>query len=152
MTGFESAFAGRSLGGLPEPLADALASYGGQSVTLGLRQGKPAAVAEALNLLGNEQGDKSKQIQYVQVLGEVRMAGAIPVLLRLGCHSPDNADYGPRPWLPWRRPERFRRFPQGRSQDVRKPLRRRFGCRPKLAGNEAEAGRFSFSRQSMTHH
>ena len=138
MTGFESAFAGRSLGGLPEPLADALASYGGQSVTLGLRQGKPAAVAEALNLLGNEQGDKSKQIQYVQVLGEVRVAGAVPVLLRLGCHSPDNCATGRGPGCPGE----LRRSDdsQGRSQDVRKPLRRRFGCRPELAGNEARLG------------
>jgi hypothetical protein len=63
----------------------------GQSVTLGLRQGKPAVVADALNLLANEQGDRARQIQYLQILGEVRVPGAIPVLLRLGCHSPDNA-------------------------------------------------------------
>ena len=91
MAGFESAFAGRSLAGLPEGLADALARYSGQSVSLGLRQGKPAAVAEALNLLGNEQGDRARQIQYLQILGEVRVPGAVPVLLRLACHSPDNA-------------------------------------------------------------
>jgi putative heme-binding domain-containing protein len=91
MTGFESAFAGRSLAGLPDKLAAALETYGGQSVSLGLRQRKPAAVAEALNLLGNEQGDRSRQIQYVQILGEIRVPGAVPVLLRLACHSPDNA-------------------------------------------------------------
>ena len=91
MAGFESAFAGRSLAGLPQGLADALARYSGQSVSLGLRQGKPAAVAEALALLGNEQGDRARQIQYLQILGEVRVPGAVPVLLRLGCHSPDNA-------------------------------------------------------------
>ena len=56
MAGFEAAYAGRSLAGLPQALADALARYSGQSVTLGLRQGKPEAVAEALSLLSNEQG------------------------------------------------------------------------------------------------
>lgn len=91
MTGFEAAFAGRSLAGLPQPLAVALARYSGQSVTLGLRQGKAAAIAEALNLLRDEQGDKARQMQYLQILGEIRVPGAIPVLLRLGCHSPDNA-------------------------------------------------------------
>jgi len=44
-----------------------------------------------LNLLGTGQGARARQIQYLQILGEVRVPGAIPVLLRLGCHSPDNA-------------------------------------------------------------
>ena len=73
MTGFEAAFSGRSLGGLPASLAEALARFSGQSVTLGLRQGKPEARAEALNLLANEQGDRSRQLQYVQIMGEVRV-------------------------------------------------------------------------------
>ncbi len=71
MAGFEAAYAGRSLAGLPPELADALATYSGQSVTLGLRQGKPEAVAEALRLLGDERGDHAKQLQLLQVLGEV---------------------------------------------------------------------------------
>lgn len=91
MAGFEAAFAGRSLAGLPSALAEALARHSGQSVTLGLRQGKPAAVAEALSVLGDDQGDRSHQLQYVQIMGEVRVPGAVPVLLRLGCQSPDNA-------------------------------------------------------------
>jgi putative heme-binding domain-containing protein len=91
MTGFEAAYAGRSLAGLPASLAEALARFSGQSVTLGLRQRRPEAIAEALKLLGNEQGDRSRQLQYVQILGEVRVPGAVPVLLNLGCHSPDNA-------------------------------------------------------------
>src|SRR5262249_1317183 len=72
------------------PLADALARYSGQSVTLGLRQAKPEAVAEALHVLGSEQGDRAKQLQYLQILGEVRVPGSVPVLLQLACHSPDN--------------------------------------------------------------
>jgi putative membrane-bound dehydrogenase-like protein len=92
MSGFEAAYAGRSLAGIPQSLADALARYSGQSVTLGLRRGKPEAAAEALAVLGDEQGDKAKKLQYLQVLGEVRVPGAVPVLLELACHSPDNAE------------------------------------------------------------
>jgi putative heme-binding domain-containing protein len=91
MTGFEAAYAGRSLVGLPRPLAEAIARYSGQSVALGLRQGRPEAIAEALGLLGNDQGDRARQLQYVQIMGEVRVPGAVPVLLHLGCQSPDNA-------------------------------------------------------------
>ena len=91
MSGFEAAFSGRSLTGIPQPLADALGKYSGQSVTLGLRQGKPEAITEALRVLRDERADRAKQMQYLQVLGEVRVQGAVPVLLHLGCHSPDNA-------------------------------------------------------------
>ena len=41
MAGFEAAAAGRSLAGLPPELANALAKYSGQSVTLALRQRNP---------------------------------------------------------------------------------------------------------------
>jgi putative heme-binding domain-containing protein len=91
MTGFEAAYAGRSLAGLPRSLAEALARYSGQSVALGLRQGRREAITEALGLLGNDQGDRARQLQYAQIMGEVRVPGAVPVLLRLGCQSPDNA-------------------------------------------------------------
>jgi len=91
MEGFEAAYAGRSLVGLPTELTDALARYSGQSVTLGLRQGKPEALKEALGLLADERGDRAKQIQLLQVLGEVRRPACVPVVLRLACQSSDNA-------------------------------------------------------------
>ncbi len=91
MAGFEAAVAGRALAGLPSELADALARYSGQSVTLGLRQGKPEALAEALHELADDRADRSKQLQLLQVLGEVRRPACVPVVLRLACQSPDNA-------------------------------------------------------------
>ncbi len=91
MAGFEAAYAGRSLAGLPTGLAEAVAKYAGQSLTIGLRQGKPEAIAEALRLLGDDHADRSKRVQVLQVLGEVRRPAALPVVLRLACHSPDNA-------------------------------------------------------------
>ena len=91
MAGFEAAVAGRAITGLPPELADALARYGGQSVTLGLRQGKPEAISEALHELADDRADRSKQLQLLQILGEVHQPRCVPVLLELACHSPDNA-------------------------------------------------------------
>ncbi|MFI5456398.1 MAG: PVC-type heme-binding CxxCH protein [Isosphaerales bacterium] len=91
MVGFEAAYAGRSLAGLPPKLLDALARYSGQSITLGLRQGKPEAVAEALRVLADERADRTKKLQILQILGEVRRPGCVPVVLRLACQSSDNA-------------------------------------------------------------
>ena len=91
MTGFEAAVAGRALTGIPSELAQALAKYSGQSVTLGLRQGKPEALKEALDELSDDRADHSRQLQLLQLLGEVRQPACVPVVLRLACHSPDNA-------------------------------------------------------------
>jgi putative heme-binding domain-containing protein len=91
MAGFEAAVAGRALAGLPSELAEALAKYSGQSVTLGLRQGKPEALTEALHELSDDRADRAKQIQLLQILGEVRRPACVPVVLRLACQSPDNA-------------------------------------------------------------
>ncbi len=91
MAGFESAYAGRSLAGLPPELVDALARYSGQSLTIGLRQGKPEAMTEALRLLTDERADRARQLQLLQVLAEVRRPACVPVVLRIACESPDNA-------------------------------------------------------------
>ena len=91
MTGFEAAAAGRSLVGLPPELVLALATYSGQSVTLGLRQGKNEAISEVIHTLEDDRADRSKQLQFLQLLGEVRRPACLPAVLRLACHSPDNA-------------------------------------------------------------
>ena len=91
MAGFEAAVAGRSLAGLPPELAEALAKYSGQSVTLGLRQGKPEALSRSPALLADERADRTKQLQLLQILGEVRRPACVPIVLRLACQSPDNA-------------------------------------------------------------
>ena len=91
MAGFEAAIAGRALTGLPAALTKALAKYSGQSVTLGLRQGKPEAISEAVHELADEKADRAKQLQFLQILGEVRRPACVPAVLRLACQSPDNA-------------------------------------------------------------
>jgi putative membrane-bound dehydrogenase-like protein len=83
MAGFEKAYAGRALAGLPDELAEALARHAGKSVVLGLRQGRSDAVAEALSLIANDKADKSEQLQYIQILGEVHQPTCVPALLRV---------------------------------------------------------------------
>jgi putative membrane-bound dehydrogenase-like protein len=94
MAGFEAAYAGRQLTNLPDELAAALARYGGSSVVLGLRQGRAGAIQEVLNALTDEHADRTKQLQYVQVLGEVNLPECVPVLITLATSSSDNALQG----------------------------------------------------------
>jgi putative membrane-bound dehydrogenase-like protein len=91
MTGLESAYAGRSLAGMPPELIDALARFGEESIALGLRRGKPQALSDALHALTDPRGDRAKQLELLQILGEVRPQGAVPSILRLVCESSDNA-------------------------------------------------------------
>jgi putative heme-binding domain-containing protein len=91
MVGFEAAYVGRPLTNLPDELALALEKYSGSSVALGLRQGRTDAIQEALNTLADERADKARQLQYVQILGEVSHPQCIPALIKLAAASPDNA-------------------------------------------------------------
>ena len=138
MAGFEAAYAGRSLAGLPPELADALAQYSGQSITLGLRQGKPEAIAEALRVLADERADRAKQLQLLQILGEVRRPACVPVVLRLACQSPDNAlrSAALTALAGYDDPAIADRSDQGLCQHVR----RRAGRRPELARDSARLG------------
>ncbi|AMV37764.1 PVC-type heme-binding CxxCH protein [Planctomyces sp. SH-PL62] len=90
MTGLEAAYLGRSTAGLPPRLADALEQHGGSSIVLGLRRAKPEAVAEALRALGDPGGDREKPLQYLRVLGEVRIDACRPAILELARTSPVN--------------------------------------------------------------
>ena len=91
MAGFESAYAGRPLAGLPPELVDALAKFSGESITLGLRRGKSQAISDALRMLADPRADRARLLQTLQTLGEVRIPVAVPAMLRLACESADNA-------------------------------------------------------------
>ena len=79
--GFEEAYQGRSLGGLPDELTEALARFGGDSVPLGLRQNKSEAVAKALAVVANDAADASERLQYITIFGQVNQPRAVPALL-----------------------------------------------------------------------
>jgi putative membrane-bound dehydrogenase-like protein len=83
MAGFEKAYEGRSLTGLPEPLVAIMAKRGGGSLALRLRQADPESIAESLQWIANEKVKKSERIQIIQVLGQIHPAGGIDPLLTL---------------------------------------------------------------------
>jgi putative membrane-bound dehydrogenase-like protein len=82
MRGFEAAFKGRPLTGLPAELTQQLSKAGGGSLTFRVRQGDKAAVQEALSAIGDAKTPVTKRIEYAQVFGEVREPLCIPVLLK----------------------------------------------------------------------
>ena len=146
MAGSRRPMPGRSLVGLPPELTDALRRHSGQSVTLGLRQGKPEALAEALRLLADERGDRARQIQLLQVLGEVRRPACVPVVLRLACQSSDNALRTAALNCPGRL-RRSRHRPR-RAGGLFQHVRRRSGRRPEFARHPRRRGRPGSSRRS----
>lgn len=81
MRGFEEAYQGRSLANVPAELVEALSQAGGGSLALKIRQKQPEAIAEALKLLADEKTPPSKRSEYALVLGEIRHAEALPVML-----------------------------------------------------------------------
>jgi putative membrane-bound dehydrogenase-like protein len=91
MAGFEKAYAGRALAGLPDELAEALAKYSGKSIVLGLRQGREDAVVEAIQVLENDKADKTEQSQYIQIFGELNYPACVPVLLKIVVQGSDDS-------------------------------------------------------------
>jgi putative heme-binding domain-containing protein len=82
MAGFETAFTGRALIGLPDELVAAMARHGAAPLTLRLRQNEPEAVQTALELIANEKAPASERRQCVGIVGEMKLQTALPTLLR----------------------------------------------------------------------
>lgn len=80
MTGFEKAFQGRPLPTLPVELIEQIASTGGGSLSLRVRQRQPAAMKQALEQLAAGTGDKAERIELIRVCGELAIAGLPEVL------------------------------------------------------------------------
>jgi putative heme-binding domain-containing protein len=78
--GLEQASKGRALSGLPEALRRAMARHGVGSAAFALRQGHSAAIAEALKTVVDETATRAERLEYLGVLAEVRVSGAVPAL------------------------------------------------------------------------
>jgi len=78
--GLEQAAKGRALSGLPEALRRAMARHGVGSSAFALRQGDPTAMAEALKTVADETATRAERLEYLGVLAEVRVPGAVPAL------------------------------------------------------------------------
>jgi putative heme-binding domain-containing protein len=83
MAGFEIAFKGRSMAGLPDDLLAAIAKTGQVPLLLSLRRGDPESIDEALRLLADPSVAVDSRRQYAEVLGELKQPAALPVLLQL---------------------------------------------------------------------
>ena len=91
MAGFEEAFKGRSLAGLPDELIAAMARHNVGSDAFRLRQGKPEAVEAALRIVADAKAKKEQRLQFIQILGEVKQPASVPVLLDVFTQAPDNS-------------------------------------------------------------
>ncbi len=81
LAGFEEASRGRLLAGLSPELTEILAKVGGDSLPLGLRQGRGESVDRALRLIANPDANVNERIQLIEILGEVRQPKSVAVLL-----------------------------------------------------------------------
>jgi len=83
LKGFEEAYRGRAMTGLPDELIAAMASTGGAALSIRLRQSDAAAVKEALAIVDDAKAKPEDRLLYVRSFGEVRSADAVPVLLKV---------------------------------------------------------------------
>ncbi len=79
----EAGLEGRSLTTMPQRLLDAIDRAGGGSEALQLRQRKPAAVQLALVAVADSKTVMNRRLQLVEILGDIRVDGSAPVLLRI---------------------------------------------------------------------
>lgn len=91
LKGFEDAFQGRSLAGIPDELADALAGSGGGSLALRFRQAQPDAVKEAVSLIRNSAAAKDVRQQLIEISGQTRQKELLPLLLEIAAGEQDSA-------------------------------------------------------------
>ena len=82
MAGFEAAFKGRALAGLPDELVKAMSRHGVGSPAFALRQGDPRAVRNARQIVADETAPRSERLAFLGVMSEVKVPGAVPALSR----------------------------------------------------------------------
>ena len=80
MKGFEAAYSGRTLAGLPDALVKAMARHGVASPAFALRQGDLGAVQKAIRVVADETAPRTERMEYLGVMSEIKIAGALPAL------------------------------------------------------------------------
>ncbi len=83
MKGFEEAYKGRALTGLPAELAAALSKAGGGSLSLGIRRGDSQAIQKALTTITDDKIPAANRAELIQVFGEVSEPKSVPKLLEV---------------------------------------------------------------------
>ena len=87
MKGFEEAFRGRPMTGLPDELVAAINKSGHAPLLFRLKQGDPGAIAEALKRAQDEKANADERLALVRAFGDVKLHQAVPVLLDLASSS-----------------------------------------------------------------
>lgn len=82
MQGFEAGFRGRSMAGLPDELVAALSRDGVGSPAFALRRNDPRAVTRAIAVVADETASRSERLEYLSVMSEVKVPGAVPALCK----------------------------------------------------------------------
>ena len=80
IAGFERAYAGRSLKGVPDAVLDGMSKLGQPSLALQLRRGDTQAQEQAARLLVDSKADINARLQVARILGEVPGSAALPAL------------------------------------------------------------------------
>jgi putative membrane-bound dehydrogenase-like protein len=82
MAGFETAFKGRTLAGLPDALVAAMARHGVGSAAFAIRQGDAAAMRRALQIVPDETSARTERLEFLGVMSEVKIPDAVPALVK----------------------------------------------------------------------
>jgi len=83
LKGFEEAFQGRSLAGIPDELIQALGRSGGGSLALRFRQAQPDAIAEVVGILGDTQAASAQRLSLIEIAGQLHLPQLFAPLLKL---------------------------------------------------------------------
>lgn len=87
LRGFEEAFAGRSVDGLPDELRQEIRQYSQRStdgdLNLLIRQGDAEAIKQAIDRLSDQKMPLSKRVQLIGTLGETKQTAALAKLKQL---------------------------------------------------------------------
>lgn len=89
VTGFEQAFRGRPITGLPETLIHALDNTASTSQLMRIRQGDPSAVRQAVATMLNDNAKLDDRLLYVKAFGELKHEIAQDALLQLTMNQTD---------------------------------------------------------------
>lgn len=89
LEGFELAYRGRSLAGIPVKLSTAITSAGGGTLPLRLRLKEPKAIQQALEMLEDEESKREQLIDVIEVLGEIKLPSVAAPLTALIAKHPD---------------------------------------------------------------
>ena len=83
VAGFEEAFEGRSVAGLPIELTAALSKAGGGSLMFRIRQGESDAIEQALKLMMDEKTDVAKRGAIIETFGQINQPQSVPKLAEI---------------------------------------------------------------------